>query len=112
MTGPHETPLARGLPMPTSRATVETERADRYVKQLVSHLGRKAAVVRDGDGHRLMLSTGTCTVTAYPSKIELTATADSDHALRTVEGVVARHLERFGQRDRLNVVWTPSSRSD
>jgi hypothetical protein len=98
--------------MPRSTATVSTQRADRYVKQLLSHMGRKAGVVAEGDGHRLTLSTGSCIVIAHPDEIELIATADSEPALRTVEDVVARHLERFGNRDELHVAWHPSARSD
>jgi len=91
--------------MRTSHATVPTDRADRYAKQLVSHLGRKAGVSLVADGHRLTLSAGNCLVRARPGGIELVAEADSEQALRAVEDVVSRHLERFGQRNELQVTW-------
>jgi hypothetical protein len=91
--------------MRTSHATVPTDRADRYAKQLVSHLGRKAGFSVVADGHRLKLSAGTCLVRTTEAGLELVAEADSEQALRAVEDVVSRHLERFGQRNELHVVW-------
>jgi len=95
--------------MHTSQATVPSARADRYVKQLVSHLGRKATVVPEGDGHCIFVSAGSCTIRADGGKIELVAAADTEQALRTVEDVIARHLQRFGQRDELLVTWGPGA---
>jgi uncharacterized protein len=95
----------------TSHASVRTDRADRYVKQLLSHLGRKAGVTLTGDGHRLSLSAGSCVVRSVEGRIELTAEADTDQALHAVEEVVARHLIRFGQRDELLVTWVTDSSS-
>jgi hypothetical protein len=91
--------------MRTSHASVPSERADRYVKQLLSHLGRKAGVTLTGDGHRLSLSAGTCVVRSVQGRIELTAEAETEQALHAVEDVVARHLVRFGQRDELRITW-------
>jgi hypothetical protein len=95
--------------MPTSRTTVPTERAERYVKQLVAHLGRKAGVEAVEAGFRLSLSTGSCVVTAWQDRIEMIASADTDPALHHVEDVVARHLERFGARAELRVSWQSAS---
>jgi hypothetical protein len=91
--------------MRSSHAIVPSDRADRYVKQLVSHLGRKAGVVSSGEGHRLSLSAGDCVVRSVQGRIELVAQADTEQALHAVEQVVARHLVRFGQRDELRVTW-------
>jgi hypothetical protein len=98
--------------MHTSHATVATDRADRYVKQLVSHLGRKAGVVSDGERQRIRLPSGSCVVWAASGRIELAAEADDEPALRTVEDVVARHLVRFGQRDELHVEWVTDAPTD
>jgi hypothetical protein len=98
--------------MTSSHATVPTDRAERYVKQLVSHLGRKAGVVAVADGHRLSLSTGSCVVRATVAGIELAAEAETEQALRNVEDVVTRHLQRFGQRDELRVAWMAGPAAD
>jgi hypothetical protein len=91
--------------LPTSHAHVPTDAAPRYVKQLVAHLGRKAPVT---DGERLAFPFGTGVVRAAPDGVVLEAAADDDEALARVEDVLGRHLERFGQRNELVVVWSRS----
>jgi hypothetical protein len=91
--------------MPTSTAHVPTDAAPRYVKQLVSHLGRKVPVT---DGERLEFGFGTGLVRAESTGVVLEATAADDEALGRVEDVLGRHLERFGQRGRLTVTWARS----
>ena len=86
-------------------ALVPTEAAPRYLKQLVSHLGRKAGVQDEGDGQRLMFGPDSCLLTARPDALHLEASGASPEGLARVEDVVGRHLERFGQRDGLTVRW-------
>jgi uncharacterized protein len=94
----------------SASAVVPTEAAARYVKQLVSHLGRKAAVQSEAEGERLLLGAGSCLLTATPDGVRLEASAESAEGLHQVKNVVGGHLERFGQRDGLTVAWRePSS---
>ncbi len=92
----------------TSIATVATERAPRYGKQLVSHLGRKAVGTWDettGSG-TLLMGDGAAHVslTSSPSAL-LIEVRSPDDTIATFEDVVGRHLEHFGDRDELKVVW-------
>jgi hypothetical protein len=98
------------MPMPTatiSTASVVTNRARRYGKQLVSHLGRRSVGTwdEDTDTGTLAMSGGAAqvTLTSTPEALLLEIRADDDIA--TYEDVVGRHLMRFGQRDELHVVW-------
>lgn len=93
--------------MVTSTARVPSDRPERYVKQLVSHLARKrnthliapdAGSIEWPDGH--------CGLACEPGALVLTATADDDEAMARIQDVVSRHLERFGARDDLRVDWT------
>lgn len=92
----------------TSVATVATERAPRYGKQLVSHLSRKAVGAWDEatESGTLEMGDGAAhvTLTSSPSAllIEIRSTTE---AIATYEDVVGRHLERFGERDELTVEW-------
>ena len=98
--------------MPTSQAKVPTDAAPRYAKQLLSQLGHKAQVeALDGeaDGGRLIFERGTGTVRPAGDHILLIAEAADEESLRHVEGVLARHLERFGARRELVVTWTDHS---
>lgn len=90
----------------SSRATVPTEKPARYIKQLGSHFGQKIDVTERDDATVLAFPMGECELRDAGSAIAITATASSDDDLERLEGVVGRHLERFGARDELTVTWT------
>jgi hypothetical protein len=91
---------------PASIARVHTERADRYGKQLVSHLTRKATGAWDETAGTGWIDFGESRAELVARveglDISLEATAD---ALDRMEDVVGRHLVRFGARDELTVQW-------
>ena len=91
-----------------STAVVTTDAAARYAKQLLAHLGRKAGVEPvDGEpgGGRLRLSVGGGVVLPREGHLVLHAEAVDLEKLAQVEDVLGRHLERFGARRELVVVW-------
>ncbi|WKD57907.1 hypothetical protein CAPI_06835 [Corynebacterium capitovis DSM 44611] len=94
----------------TSTARVRTERAGRYGKQMASHFGRKIEAEWDPDAMRGQLvfpSDGaptTCDMLCGEDVLMLTLQATPENVER-MEGVVGRHLERFGERDGLVVTW-------
>ena len=90
----------------TAVAHVPTASPERYAKQLVSHLGRRCEVRHEADGSRLVLAAGECLVRPGADVLELHATAPDAESLTRVTDVVGRHLERFGQRNEMHVVWT------
>jgi caffeoyl-CoA O-methyltransferase len=80
----------------------------RYLKQLVSHLGHRLGTEVRPDGRGVIrFDGGECVLTAEPAALVLTATATDDSALRRIQDVVTRHLERFGTRDGIQVRWSP-----
>ncbi|SIK56972.1 Uncharacterized protein conserved in bacteria (DUF2218) [Mycobacteroides abscessus subsp. abscessus] len=98
----------------TSRAEVATERPARYAKQLVSHMGHKVPVEEIENGHRITFNrdgnfNGYGDVLVFASErgeqLVLLAHADDDERLSRVEGILGRHLEKFGERDGLKVVF-------
>jgi hypothetical protein len=95
--------------MATSTATVVTDDAHRYARQLVSHLGHKVPVSETENGRRLTFDFGTGEVRTEAAALVLIATAAHDEALARVEDVLGRHLERFGRRNELTVAWTRSA---
>lgn len=96
-----------------SEALVATDRAARYGKQLASHLGRRASTQWDEDSRR-----GSVTFSEGRGSAELIAQDDGlcmritpgPHAgpetVEELEGVLGRHLVKFGARDELTVSWT------
>lgn len=99
-----------------ARAEVQTQRAERYRKQLASHLGRNCAVSEnpDGDGSWIALpperGTGRCLLIPQDGKLDLLAEAANAEDLARIQDVIGRHLERFGERDGFTVTWTDSNR--
>ena len=94
-----------------STAIVKTDRASRYGKQLVSHLGRRSIGSWDETRATGTLGIGDnavrVTITCKPDTLNITIASDgSDFA--TFEDVIARHLERFSARDPLDVYWIRS----
>jgi uncharacterized protein len=89
----------------TARADVATATPERYAKQLASHLGRRSEIREEADGTRIVLAVGDCLLRSHEGSLELLATAPGPEELERVEAVVGSHLERFGQRNELQVVW-------
>ncbi|GAA1993586.1 DUF2218 domain-containing protein [Catenulispora subtropica] len=91
-----------------SVAHVRTERPERYLKQLVSHLGRKVDAEQSDDGGSgtLTFSSGGCVLLAEPGTLVLTVRAEDEERLAAVQDVVARHLMRFATQDELVVEWS------
>ena len=94
------------MPELTASATVPTATPERYAKQLASHLGRRCEIREETDGIRIVLAdTGDCLLTSRDGALDLSATAQGPEELDRVMHVVGSHLERFGQRNELQVSW-------
>jgi hypothetical protein len=100
--------VAHNRSMIDSIAKVATERPERYLKQLVSHLGNKVEteMTEDGRSGSLTFTSGTCELAAEPGTLVMTAQAEDIELLARVQDVVARHLVRFGTKDELVVEWS------
>ncbi len=101
--------MTRSTPALSSRAEVATDRPARYAEQLVAHLGRKVAFTPDGtpDGpaSTARLGDATGSVVVGEGVLVLLAAGPDEASLGRVEHVLGSHLERFGARDELAVVW-------
>jgi hypothetical protein len=92
--------------MTTVTGTMVTQRPERYAKQLVSHWAERGPVTTEGGATVQRWDTGQVIVLRPGEgvlEVEITV-ADGDDAARFAQ-VVKDHLERFGQRDELNLVW-------
>ena len=101
-----------------SVATIPTERAARYGKQLVSHMGHKITGFWDEEassGHLLFDREGPVLgrfdVVASPSDLRLELRTEPERADR-LEFIVGIHLARFGARDSLAVAWERTDGSE
>jgi hypothetical protein len=96
-----------------SVAVVATDASERYAKQLLSHLGHKVTAEplpdRPEPAGRLVFAYGVGTVLPEPGSLVLRAVAGDPASLERLQGVLGRHLEKFGARKELVVSWGPVS---
>jgi hypothetical protein len=77
------------------------------MRQLCKHFGHKTDTGFDDTTGFIVLGAGRCELDANSDNVlVLTAIADDDANLQTVQRVIGGHLERFGRRDELSVHWT------
>lgn len=93
----------------TARADVRTDAPERYAKQLVSHLGRRTEWTTRGTTSTAPVAGGTGIIEVGDGVLVLRAEAPDAETLDRVQDVLGRHLERFGQRNALTVVWGATS---
>lgn len=81
-------------------ADVATASASRYLQQLCKHWAHKMAVEFDaGAGSISFPNGGVLRMTAAPAALQLAITAPDAETAITLQGVVARHLDRFAFRE-------------
>ena len=112
-----EEPASASFPL-IATASVSTERAARYGKQLVSHMGHKITGSWDeeaGSGYLLFDREGPVLgrfdVIALPSDLRLELRTEPERADR-LEFIVGIHLARFGARDSLAISWERTDGSE
>lgn len=94
--------------MTSSRATVSTANASRYLQQLCKHWGHKFEVSFDPSQGRVALPFGPVDLKAHDSALEVTCTIDGEGDLSRMQQVVADHLNRFAHREgELTFDWQP-----
>jgi hypothetical protein len=95
--------------MDTLTGLMPTDRPERYAKQLLSHWSERGTQSEEGGASRLDWHDGQVLVlTPREGSLEIeVGVPDGEDVVRFAE-VVARHLERFGQRDELVVTWEPA----
>jgi hypothetical protein len=90
-------------------AAVPTDAPERYAEQLVSHLGRTTDFTTEGAPCKAPIAGGTGVIEVGDGVLTLLAEAPDAQTLDRVQDVLGRHLERFGRRNELTVVWTARS---
>jgi hypothetical protein len=92
--------------MQTVTGSMAAERPGRYAKQLASHWATRGPVTQEDGATVLRWTTGQV-ISMRPVEdalvVEVSVPDDAD--LARFAQVVKEHLERFGRRDELDVVW-------
>jgi hypothetical protein len=76
---------------------VETDRPERFAKQLGAHLGHRLTVTAEPSGSLVVRlnDTAYATVRPVPAGLEVESVAGDLDELERIEDVVVRHLRRF-----------------
>lgn len=82
-----------------------TDRPERYAKQLFSHWSARGEVTQDGDASVQTWPDGQVIRLTPVDGALLVEVSVAEGDAAGFADVVKRHLERFGQRDELDVVW-------
>jgi uncharacterized protein len=89
----------------SSEARMATNLPRRYLTQLCKHFEHRLEVSYAEDDGRITFPAGICTLKAEPEALVMRVEAADEEALHQVEGVVARHLERFAFREPPVINW-------
>jgi hypothetical protein len=95
-------------PRPTlsSEAHVATSDAPRYLRMLCKHFRHKSPTVYDEHTGRIEFPAGVCELdSATAGTLKLRVVAGDPADLGHLEGVIARHLQRFAPKEPLDVQW-------
>jgi len=90
----------------TKTGTVATNRPERYAKQLASHWARRGPATDEDGATVLRWETGQV-ITMRPAEValEVEVSVPDEGDVDRFADVVKDHLERFGQRNELDLVW-------
>jgi len=90
----------------TKTGTVATNRPERYAKQLASHWATRGPATDEDGATVLRWETGQV-ITMRPAEValEVEVSVPDEGDVDRFADVVKDHLERFGQRNELDLVW-------
>jgi hypothetical protein len=91
--------------MSTATCAIPTEHASRYLQQLCKHWSHKYPVTFTPEHGRIEMSVAVCELDAEAQALNLRLEAAAEDIER-MEGVIARHLERFAFREELQFSWS------
>lgn len=91
--------------MTQSTARITTAFASRYLQQLCKHFAHRIPVEFSKTEGRMDFEGNTCLLEAGGNVLTIRIKAQDATTLERLQGVVARHLERFAFRDKPEVSW-------
>jgi hypothetical protein len=92
--------------MQAMTGTMVTDRPERYARQLASHWARRGPAADEDGATVLRWETGQVIVLRpVEGALEVEVVVPDDADVDRFAQVVKEHLERFGQRDELDLVW-------
>ena len=88
-----------------STATIQTEKAPRYMKALVNHFGRKTTAAYEGNSGYIEFAFGRCDIQAQAGALAFALNSPENEGLARLQMVVDKHLARFSQNELVGLEW-------
>ena len=88
-----------------STATVQIEKAPRYMKALVNHFSRKTNAAYDGDSGDIEFDFGRCDIQTDADTLSFALNSPTHEELERLKFVVDKHLIRFSQNEIVELAW-------
>ena len=90
----------------TTKGSVKTDKAAKYLVQLCKHFAHKADAEWDSEQAKVQFEPGLCTMTATDSMLVFNCTADAPEKLQQMIFILEVHLVRFAWRENVDLNWT------
>lgn len=91
--------------MMISETRIATAKPAAFLKRLCHHFSLKVPSVYDETKGRTEFAMGQCEMWLIDSGLMVRAQAEDQVKLDTVKAIVGQHIELFGKRENLQVVW-------
>lgn len=92
-----------------AQATVETEKASRYLKALCNHFDRKVEASYSETQGSVAFGFANCQMNASDGALTINIEAESDENFERVKYVISDHLIRFAPNEELSINWEDES---
>lgn len=91
--------------MKSTTATITTDKAQRIMKRLSKHWAHKLDVQLEENSSFITLPMGTCQLNVQADALVVEVEAPTDGDMQTTQQVVADHLVRMANPDKITVTW-------
>ena len=88
-----------------SETHIEPKEPSKFLKRLCHHFSLKIPATYDTERGRAEFAMGVCEMEVRENSLYLIVSAENDEALHTVESIVGSHIELFGKRENIKVIW-------
>ena len=86
-------------------ATVQTKKAQRYMKAMVNHFGQKTTAAYEADSGYVEFGFGRCDIEAQSDTLSFRLNSSGNEGLDRLKWMVDKHITRFSQNEISALTW-------
>jgi uncharacterized protein len=88
-----------------SNASLKTEHASKYLKQLCKHFSHKVSTEYDDNLGKVKMPPGPCVITANQEELTFQCQSQDAKGIQVMQSIIEQHLVKFAWREELNITW-------